>query len=79
MGHIENDASSNSSTVVCVFVTAVTFLPSHCLATIGGIHRQQRDLISLLCFFKIKKEDRWVWTGFIWLRIRTSGGLLGTR
>jgi hypothetical protein len=36
MGHIENDASNNSSIVACVFVTAVTFLPSSCLATIGG-------------------------------------------
>jgi hypothetical protein len=35
-GHIENDASNNSSTVACVFVIAVTFLPSRCLATIGG-------------------------------------------
>jgi hypothetical protein len=33
--HIENDASNNSSIVACVFVTAVTFLPSRCLATIG--------------------------------------------
>jgi hypothetical protein len=35
------------------------FLPSRCLATIGRIHghthRQQRDLISLLCYFKIRK------------------------
>jgi hypothetical protein len=58
-GHIENDASSNSSIVACVIVTAVTFLPSRCLATIGGIHRhthtQQRDLISLLLFLKIRK------------------------
>jgi hypothetical protein len=53
-GHIENHASNNSSIVACVFVTAVTFLPSRCLATIGGytdMHRQQRDLISLLYFF----------------------------
>jgi hypothetical protein len=35
-GHSENDASNNSSIVACVFVTAVTFLPSRCLATIGG-------------------------------------------
>jgi hypothetical protein len=35
-GHIENDASNNSSIVACVFVTAVTFLPSRRLATIGG-------------------------------------------
>jgi hypothetical protein len=38
-GHIENDAPNNYSVVPCVFVTAVTFLPSRCLATIGGIHR----------------------------------------
>jgi hypothetical protein len=34
-GHTQNDAS-NSSIVACVFVTAVTFLPSRCLAAIGG-------------------------------------------
>jgi hypothetical protein len=34
-GHIENDASNNSI-VACVFVTAVTFLPSRYLATIVG-------------------------------------------
>jgi hypothetical protein len=34
-GHIENDMSNNSTIVVCVFVTAVTFLPSRCLVTIG--------------------------------------------
>jgi hypothetical protein len=109
-GHIENNASKNSSIVACVFVTAVTFLPSRylapirgflpspylatirgmltsrclatireflpsrslakirgflpkrCLATIGGYtdtrthaHTQQRYLISLLYFFKIRK------------------------
>jgi hypothetical protein len=32
--HIENDATSSSSIVACVFVTVVTFLPSRCLATI---------------------------------------------
>jgi hypothetical protein len=36
-GHIENDASNNSSIVACVFITAVTFLPSRCLATIRGL------------------------------------------
>jgi hypothetical protein len=34
--HIENDASNNSSIVVCIFVTAVTFLPGRCLATMEG-------------------------------------------
>jgi hypothetical protein len=34
-GHTENDDSNNSSIVACVFVIAVTFLPSRCLATIG--------------------------------------------
>jgi hypothetical protein len=33
MGHTENDASSNSSIVACVFVAKVTYLPSHCPAT----------------------------------------------
>jgi hypothetical protein len=33
--HMKNDAS-NSSIVACVFVTAVKFLPSCCLATIRG-------------------------------------------
>jgi hypothetical protein len=33
---IENDFSNNSSIVACVFVAAVTFLPSRCLATTRG-------------------------------------------
>jgi hypothetical protein len=33
---IENGVSNKSSIVACVFVTAVTFLPSRCLATIGA-------------------------------------------
>jgi hypothetical protein len=33
-GHIENNASNNFSIVACVLFTAVTFLPSRCLATI---------------------------------------------
>jgi hypothetical protein len=35
-GHIENNESNNSYIVACVFVTAVKFLPSRCLATIRG-------------------------------------------
>jgi hypothetical protein len=27
----------------------------------------------------LQQHDRWVWTGFSWLRIGTSGRLLGTR
>jgi hypothetical protein len=34
--HTQKEASNNSSVVACVFVTAVTFLPSRCLAAIGG-------------------------------------------
>jgi hypothetical protein len=33
---IENDVSNNYFIVSCVFVSAVTFLRSRCLATIGG-------------------------------------------
>jgi hypothetical protein len=40
-GHIENNVSNNSSIVACVFVTAVTFLPSRWLATIGGFSPNQ--------------------------------------
>jgi hypothetical protein len=35
MGRIQNDGSNNS-TAACIFVTAVMYLPSRCLATIGG-------------------------------------------
>jgi hypothetical protein len=35
-GRNENYVSNNSSIFVCVFVTEVRFLPSRCLATIGG-------------------------------------------
>jgi hypothetical protein len=85
--HIKNDASKNSSIVAYVFVTAETFLPSRCLATIKGFfteplpsndkvifieplpsnnrgdtqthtHRQQRDLIGILYFFKISMLKR---------------------
>jgi hypothetical protein len=37
-GHIKNDAPNNLFIVACVFVTAVTFLPSRCLATIGDTY-----------------------------------------
>jgi hypothetical protein len=46
-GHIKNDTSNNSSIVACVFITAVTFLPSRCLATIGGF-------LSIRCLATIK-------------------------
>jgi hypothetical protein len=42
-GHIENDASNNSSVVACVFVTGVMFLLSRCLATIGGYTYRHTD------------------------------------
>jgi hypothetical protein len=35
MDRIENDASKNSYIIPCVFVVAVTFLSSRCLATKG--------------------------------------------
>jgi hypothetical protein len=57
-GHIENDASNNYSLVACVFVTAVTFQPSRCLATIGGIHRHTRTATwshKATLLFKIRK------------------------
>jgi hypothetical protein len=38
-GHIENEVSNNSFIVACVFVTAVTFLASRCIATIRDFYR----------------------------------------
>jgi hypothetical protein len=46
--HTENDASNNFSTVACVFVTAVTFLPSPCLATIGGFLPSRLLIFNLI-------------------------------
>jgi hypothetical protein len=43
---IENDASNSSSIVACVFLAAVTFLPSRCIATIGGVHIQTHRLMG---------------------------------
>jgi hypothetical protein len=50
MDHIENDASSNSSIVVSVFVAAITVLPRRCLATMGGYTHRHTD-----CFMKYAK------------------------
>jgi hypothetical protein len=48
-GHIEHDAFNNSSVVTYVFVTAVTFLPSRCLATIG-VFLLSRCLVTIGVF-----------------------------
>jgi hypothetical protein len=73
MDCIEDTAFCNSFVVLCVFVTAETCLPIHCLETaifcgslfrLLGIgraaktHRQQGDLINLLLFFFRNKERR---------------------
>jgi hypothetical protein len=42
-GRIENDAFNNFSVGACVFVAAVTFLPSRCLATIRGYTYRRTD------------------------------------
>jgi hypothetical protein len=72
-GHIENDASNNFSTIACVFVTAVTFLPNRRLATKGGF-LPSRYLATIesthtqaatwshkptFIFFKIRKVGLW--------------------
>jgi hypothetical protein len=53
----ENIASNSSCIVKSIFVAAGTGLLSRCPATIGRIHRQQSDPISLLLFFQ-NKESR---------------------
>jgi hypothetical protein len=40
---IENNESNNSSIVMCVFVAAVTFLPSRCLTMIRGYTYRHTD------------------------------------
>jgi hypothetical protein len=40
---------------VVIYVPSFIKIASSIHKLIGGIHRQQRDLISLLYFFKIKK------------------------
>jgi hypothetical protein len=62
-GHIENDASNNSSIVTCVFVTAITFLPSRFLATIGGF-LPSRCLVTIGGFFSepLPGNDRGIFT-----------------
>jgi hypothetical protein len=46
-GHIENEASKNLSIVLCVFITAVTYLQSRCLATTG-------EILSIPCLATIR-------------------------
>jgi hypothetical protein len=42
MEHTVKDAPNNSSFVSCIFVVAVTFLSSRCLAPKGGSHRDTK-------------------------------------
>jgi hypothetical protein len=63
--HIEDDASNNCSIVACVFITAMTFLPSlclattegflpsRCLATIGGIHTHSNMILLAYSIFSL--------------------------
>jgi hypothetical protein len=56
-GHIGNDASNNSSIVASVFVTAVKFLPSRCLATTG-------EFLPRRCLATVGVYTVW-WEGFL--------------
>jgi hypothetical protein len=51
--HMENDASNNSSIVACVFVTAVMFLSTRCLATIRRV-LPSRYLATIRGFLPIR-------------------------
>jgi hypothetical protein len=71
-GHIENDASNNSSIVACVFVAAIMFLPRGWLATI-------RKYLPSRCLATIegytyKHTDRW--EGFINEAVEMGSGAL---
>jgi hypothetical protein len=80
--HIENNASNNSYTFECVFVTAVTFLPSRCLAAIRGF-LPSRCLAKIWGFL----PSRWLatikgytyrhtdwWEGFMKYAVETGSG-----
>jgi hypothetical protein len=51
---IENDAFNNSSIVACVFVAAVTSLPSRCLATRGGCTHRHTDRCERFMTYALK-------------------------
>jgi hypothetical protein len=55
MDSIENDTSNNYSIVAYVFVAAVTFLPSRCLTTIGGVYIQTYRLMGGI--YEIRRWD----------------------
>jgi hypothetical protein len=62
-GHIEIDASNKYSIVACVFVIAVTFLPSRCLATMGEFLPSSclatiRGFLPIRCLATIGKDTR---------------------
>jgi hypothetical protein len=63
-GHIENNASNNSSIVVCVFVTAVTFPPSRFLATKGDFYRTEPLPSNYKGIFTepLPSNDKWGYT-----------------
>jgi hypothetical protein len=77
---IEDDAPNNSSIVACVFIAAVMFLPSRCLATIRGyICRYidyERDLWSAsLRWLQVPRLHKdW----FRYLQVNKRGGDLQT-
>jgi hypothetical protein len=54
MHRIENDTSVNPSVVAFAFIAAGNYLPSRCLAKIGGIHTQThgKATSSLHLFFR---------------------------
>jgi hypothetical protein len=49
---MDSDAPNHSS-IACVFVAAVTFLLSRCLATIGRVHIQAHRLMGV--FYEVRR------------------------
>jgi hypothetical protein len=67
---IENDPSNNSCIVSCVFVTAVTFLPSRCLAMISGILPSR--CLATIGGYTHRRTD-W-WEGFMKYAVQMASG-----
>jgi hypothetical protein len=53
MDRIKNGASNNSSIFACVFVAALTYLPSRCLSTIWGYTYRHKDWWEIIIEYAV--------------------------
>jgi hypothetical protein len=74
---IKNDVSNSSSTVLCVFVTAETFLLSRCLAKIRGIFTKPSRYLAKIGGFLPSRCIATIW-GFLPSRCLATIGVFFT-